>query len=623
MSNWLDGQLSDQQRADLFVADLVRTARAYVAGKQRGGRKVAGTMLSGTLAEDWEKQEKWLQREAQARGYKDIDTLAEENYPLFEKLAELWRQKNPADNGVLLSRQFMPLVSAKSSLERAIAQATQDLWDSLSSKGERMVDLGRTPHVLAMLQPSIRVTDLLFDASIQFKAFKKSEKDGGHAGAMDAVEPADLIRGIYRPAMVFDAGNGEYVFVTNTLTDQGPVIVPIKINAKDASGNTVAKVMSAYPRERARVADWINGKVDGYKLVYADKILSQEAVTGRPHPENKNPANGGVSVGGKVSFNVPRPSASTTPDSLPNSNTNIVTKYGSPVNENYAGWASVAAALQAKWDGAKIKGAIQPRLKDYGSLLAWIDKNFKGDPADKPMFSRATPPIPVDQRAEKIIQTSAATAKPVDALVRKLTQLTRIERLTSAIYGRAGYFLNRYTPETVKAGVVSDYGVPEAVIDQRAMMQGRQRVQLRKAGSLIEKLSTLTRAESRVAYEWMNETDPHTIYTMMQNLPDESVKVLMEVQSMIDNLSKEAVRMGQLSAEAYERNKFAYLRRSYAKYTLGLTESETKGNFATSSCRTQPYSVGADSDALRIRVSSGSSSRHNMFPSESTSRCPS
>jgi len=34
---------------------------------------------------------------------------------------------------------------------------------------------------------------------------------------------------------------------------------------------------------------------------------------------------------------------------------------------------------------------------------------------------------------------NAATAKPVDALVRKLTQVTGIERLTREIYGKAGF----------------------------------------------------------------------------------------------------------------------------------------------------------------------------------------
>lgn len=105
LSAWLDGTLSDQQRADLMVANLVRAARAYMTGKRGKRVKVgADTMLSGTLAEDAAKQERWLSTEAKARGYTDIDQLAEKNYPLFEKLAELWRKKNPAENGMLLSR---------------------------------------------------------------------------------------------------------------------------------------------------------------------------------------------------------------------------------------------------------------------------------------------------------------------------------------------------------------------------------------------------------------------------------------------------------------------------------------------------------------------------------------
>jgi hypothetical protein len=289
---WLKGTLSEQQQADLFVAELVRTARAFVAGKGPAAvRPALGTALSSTLAEDAARQEKWLTAEAKARGYKDIDTLAEQNYPLFEKLAVLWRKKNPAENGVLLSRAPAPTGTAA-------------------------------------------------------------------------------------------------------------------------------------------------------------------------------------------------------------------------------------------------------------------------------------------QRAEQIIQTSAATAKPLDAAARMLTRVTGLERMTGAIYNRAAYLLDKFTPENVKAGVISDYGVPEAVIDQRAMMQGRQRVQLRQAGSLVEKLATLTRAESRVAYAWMNETEPGQAEYFMEQLPPESVKILEDVRQMIDKLSREAVRMGQLSADVYEKTKFAYLRRSYAKYTLDQTPGQ-------------------------------------------------
>ncbi len=293
LNAWLDGSITDQERADLFVAELVQGARQYIAGKRQGeAANYAGVTRLSTLAEDIAKQEKWLTAEAKARGYKDIEDLAERNYPLFEKLAALWRQKNPAQNGVMLSRAQGP-------------QATAD-------------------------------------------------------------------------------------------------------------------------------------------------------------------------------------------------------------------------------------------------------------------------------RAQKIIDTKAGSRAPLEAVAKVLTRITGIERLAGGIYDKVAFLLDRYTPEQVKAGVVSDYGVPEAVIDQRAMLQGRQRVQLRKAGALIEKLSTLTRAESRVAYEWMNMdgADPKAYMSMMEGLPEESVKVLLEIQKMIDSLSKEAVAMGQLSPDAYERNKFAYLRRSYAKHIVEQTSGE-------------------------------------------------
>lgn len=291
LTAWLDGSLTQQERADLFVAELVRGAREYVAGKRPRRRTgyMGDTRLSTTLAEDIERQEQWLQTEARARGFKDIEDLIDKDYPLFEKLATKWREKNPADNGVLLSRR------------------------------------------------------------------------------------------------------------------------------KDAT-----------------------------------------------------------------------------------------------------------------------------------------------------------------ERANDILAQKAGSRAPLDALAKGLTRITGIERMTGAIYDRAAYLLDRYTPETVKAGVVADYGVPQAVIDQRVLLQGRQRVQLRKAGELVEKLSTLTREESRVAYEWMNMdgSDPKAYMSMMQGLPEESVKVLTDVQKMIDQLSKEAVRLGQLSPEAYEANKFAYLRRSYAKHILEQTAGE-------------------------------------------------
>jgi len=301
--------------------------------------------------------------------------------------------------------------------------------------------------------------------------------------------PDMLMRAMYRPAMVFsdtsEAGNVS--LVTNILTETGPVIVNVQLNTM-INGQSAAIIKSIYTKEKGVLAKWTRGEDKTRELLYADKLQAPEAITGRLNPANKNPTFKGWDLLAKESINAFGSNNRGATDSI--SNRQIVPKYGSPVNGNYVGWEDVAKVLQAKWDGAKINGKPQSRLKDYGSLLAWIDKHYKGDPSDKPMFSRAPVTDTPAQRAEKLIQTNAATAKPVDAVAKFLTNIgptvagkkLSIQGVTTAIYDKLGFFLDRWTPETVKAGLVSDYGVPEAVIDQRAMMQGRQRVQLRKAG---------------------------------------------------------------------------------------------------------------------------------------------
>lgn len=244
------------------------------------------------------------------------------------------------------------------------------------------------------------------------------------------------------------------------------------------------------------------------------------------------------------------------------------------------------AEAQGKWleEQAKARGfksADDMIERDYpafdGLAAMWRAQN----PAPVLSTSSATLPAPgartTAERAEAIIQTAAGTPKPVDAFARTLTRITGLQRLTAATYGMGARLLDQLVPERVKAGVVSNYGIPEAVIDRRAAMQGTMRRELQAAGHLIDKLATLTRAESRVAYEWMNGDDTRAADEIMADLPEESVAVLRQVRTMIDDLSKEAVRLGQLDAGAFERHRFAYLRRTYFKYAQEMTGTEKAG----------------------------------------------
>jgi len=208
----------------------------------------------------------------------------------------------------------------------------------------------------------------------------------------------------------------------------------------------------------------------------------------------------------------------------------------------------------------------------------WV-KHGKGSAArqaNASVLSRAEPQKTADQRADDILAKRSRTARPVDAVFKAVTQAARIDRVTTALYNKAGALLDRYTPEQIKAGFIADYGIPEAVTDRRVMMQGRMKQHVRSAGALIDKLGTLTRAESRVAYEWMNNADPQASAHFEAQLPPESVKIMEEVKAMVDALSQEAVKLGQLDPEVFKRNRFEYLRRSYVKHTAELTGGEAK-----------------------------------------------
>lgn len=129
--------------------------------------------------------------------------------------------------------------------------------------------------------------------------------------------------------------------------------------------------------------------------------------------------------------------------------------------------------------------------------------------------------------------------------------------------------LGELVPEKVKAGVVSDYGIDQQYSDRKSEMKVSQAMQSRKVAGLVEMLAGLNRAESRVAHAWMT-TKPNEVSDkqLMEALPKESIETLQTLRKMIDDLSLEAVRLGQLSQDSYNRNRFAYLHRVYQKNVI-------------------------------------------------------
>lgn len=129
--------------------------------------------------------------------------------------------------------------------------------------------------------------------------------------------------------------------------------------------------------------------------------------------------------------------------------------------------------------------------------------------------------------------------------------------------------------ETVRAGVESDYGLEEQYLDHRVEMQVHLQKWARGAKNLLDQIAGLTRDESRVAYEWMHERDADHL---IEELPEESKATLRSIKELIRSLGQEAVRLGQLSQEVFERNELAYLHRSYLKHEIESTIMSRLGN---------------------------------------------
>jgi N12 class adenine-specific DNA methylase/predicted ABC-type ATPase len=711
IDGWLKAGLDEQAQADLFVADLVRAAREWVrSGK--GSPLMAGTRLAdGRLSEDVAKQEKWLTAEAKARGYRNIEDLAERNYPLLEKLAALWRKKNPAD---------ALLEEAKRQYDAVVARYKDTPQWMKAPNGE--------PTKLNERQWVQTRTQMFKD---WFGDFEKTElRDFLNGKPLADLQTSEAPHKGYAALREWavgifnDYGNyannpalGKVLMDERAVRDSmGHGINPFKAVAFKAVPEVIERGRIVYSEQRGDVDSHyisapvrINGVDDVVTVLvhrdaktnrmYLHSVSTKESLRDgqvNPGPIQKYPSDPGLSRQGGI-FNVLHDALNFKGEASkvidPVTKEPMVVYHGtysdfsefdpSRAGENgissaryaieftsdpyvashYAGASSqyedlghdagnvmpvfikvdnpfiVTKAIHAgnyyvahrisneidlfstdpkKIENSKLYGSDNVNNKILSTLIDFVDSKgipdgvivekanwdaFDSDEntqiivfsptqiksatanrgtfdAGNPdiRFSRASaaqaPQTTAAQRADEIIAKPAATWRPVDDVMRTLTTTVRLDRLTSAVYDKAGQLLDRWTPEQVKSGVVSDYGVPEAVIDRRVQMQGAMKTQIRQAGGLLERLSMLTRAESRLAYEWMNNNDPQAARYFEAQLPPESVKVMEEVRAMIDQLSQEAVKLGQLSPEAFKRNRFAYLHRSYVKHTAELTKQE-------------------------------------------------
>lgn len=286
--------------------------------------------------------------------------------PLFERLAALWRKKNPAEDGVLLSRKPGTQAAYEARIDALFAGSKASRVGAKVLDRSDMLGLLGYSEMPVHLQESKVLQGLTNHPNMTAEVWKK------------------IPRWLDQPAAAFNSETvpGRLVFVAPDLVNGSLALLVVEPDATVDRGLTAHLLVNAYDKD------------------------------------------GGAPPIGRWAR-----------DGL----TRYVDKKKFPAILDASGLQLPGTAFQNKPGTSKILS--EKHLAGY--MRAHADT----------ALSRA--PSAAD-RANDILSQKAGSRAPLDALAKGLTRITGIERLTGAIYNKAGYLLDRYTPETIKAGILLD-----------------------------------------------------------------------------------------------------------------------------------------------------------------------
>lgn len=279
----------------------------------------------------------------------------------------------PAVSGAAVQEQDIAL--AAKAIDVAMSEMTAGSRESLP------VPIGRVPHVLTMLGAPNQMMHI--NTTILRKVLIEK-----HSEDFVDVTPRALIEAIYQPALVMRGrAQDEFEIVTRLTNKNGPIIVPVKTNARLVPnvGARSSAVMSAYARKVVGSGDSLLNRIKDGKLLYADPVLAQSALTGRDSAPVRLAQPDGISAefsAPSAGINVLGAQFPRTPPAA--SRIDNVNQQGlqvKPLNPNFVGWDQVRGYI--------IDGIAQRKVKDDVALMRWIGDRFNGDWADAPSFSRA------------------------------------------------------------------------------------------------------------------------------------------------------------------------------------------------------------------------------------------
>lgn len=195
-----------------------------------------------------------------------------------------------------------------------------------------------------------------------------------------------------------------------------------------------------------------------------------------------------------------------------------------------------------------------------------------------------------DKAIDSVLWAASSAVKPVtvlsqaannmvDTIGRAITNTTGLNRvgkealdlIRKAVDARSSWdFVER-----AKHGLVSDFGLPEEYLSLKVETRARENKLLRKSGKLLDRMGSMGPDQLAVAYQWLQEKpDTRREAELLAKLSPAQREVMQQAKRDIDHLSREAVAMGLVPREVYERNAFSYVHRSYKRYEAELTDSQ-------------------------------------------------
>lgn len=247
------------------------------------------------------------------------------------------------------------------------------------------------------------------------------------------------------------------------------------------------------------------------------------------------------------------------------------------IAEAYAAMGRRNAAVRSVSADANL-GAVNVRRSGTGRARAAAAPAPRAEP-DRVTRAVTSATLAASAVASPVTATLQAANTMVDNITSTIARATGIQRVGQATVNTVRKAVHARSSwgwvERVKQGLIADFGIPEEYLAQKVEKQARENKLLRNASHLLDRMSDMSPDQLAVAYQWLQEKpDTAREAELLGKLSPAQRQTMQQVKADVDKLSREAVALGLITQETYERNKMAYIHRSYKKYEAELTQSQ-------------------------------------------------